>query len=284
MISNEEIRLKDLVESYEGCSSDLLKIQNIVIERLPYQRRMMNIQSNNIVQKVRLYSPCVTVNIPSVIVSVRWAEVTLDNERLQREASEFLTRHYNLGDSAEISFMNVPRVTIPSENVILSFEMSRTTENTNFIRLDGRIFHEGEIINSFNLTTRVQERRYVLQANRSIRRGQAISPNDFIRVSIAVNPNNAFVMNLDNDDLIANNFISKGSYLRNSDIVGSPFVQANDLVTVLIQSAAMQLSYQAVSRANGWLGDRIMLQNPDSRQTFYAQVVDRNTVLINLED
>jgi len=286
-ISQEEIRLKDLIESWEGEHNDLMKIQNIVVDELPHRQRMKNIPSNVIMQQIRLHDKNIQVSIPSAITAVRWNEMTLNTEKIQQEASSFLTRHFSLGESSMITFMNNPRVQIPSEDVVLHFEVSRNTENVNFIRLDCKVLYNAEPINVFNLTIRVQEMQTVFQANRSIRRGQRINPSDFIKVVIPVNPNNAFKAetDFDNDsDLVAYNFISKGSYLRNSDVIGSPFVQANDLVTVIVQSAAMRLSYQALARANGWLGDRIMLQNTDSRQTFHAQVIDKNTVLINLED
>jgi flagella basal body P-ring formation protein FlgA len=284
-INQEDIRLKDLIESWEGDHNDLMKIQNIVVAELPYKQRMKNIPSNVIMQQIRLHYQSIQVSIPSTISAVRWDELTLSTERLQREASDFLTWYYNLGESSMISFMNNPRVQIPSEDVVLHFEMNRATENVNFVRLDGRVLHNGDMVNSFNLTARVQEMKTVLQANRSIRRGQRVNLNDFISVSIPVNPNNAFKTEFEvSSDLVASNFIAKGAYLRYTDVVGSPFVQANDLVTVIVQSAAMRLSYQALARANGWLGDRIMLQNTDSRQTFFAQVIDINTVLINLED
>ena len=285
IINQEEIRLIDLVESYKGEHTDMIKIQNILIDELPYRQRMINIPSNVVLQKIRLHNPNIQVNIPSVISAVRWNEETMSNERIQNEAREFLTLYYQLSEDAMISFMNNPRVTVPSDDVVLQFELSRTTENVNFIRLDGRVMLNGESIDTFVLTTRVQEMRSVLQANRSIRRGQKVSNSDFIRVTIPVNPNNNFVAEIDDfSDLVANGFISKGSYLRNTDIVGSPYVVANDIVTVIVQSATMRLNHRALARSNGWLGDRITLQNQDSRQTFHAQVVDRNTVLINLED
>jgi flagella basal body P-ring formation protein FlgA len=284
-INHEEIRLIDLIESWEGEHTDLLKIQNILIERLPYQKRMLNIPSNSVIQKIKLHNPDVEVNIPMTISAVRWSELTLSTDRIRSEAEQFLSKYYTLSEDSEIAFMNTPRVTIPTEDVFLLFDMSRTTENTSFIRLDARVLYNGETVNVFNLTARVQERQYLLSANRSIRKGQKISLSDFTKVSVSTNPNNAFLTHLDDEDeLIANNFISKGSYLRNTDVVGKPFVNANDLVTVLINSKAMQMTYQAVSRANGWLGDRIMLTNPDSRQTFFAEVIDKNIVLINLEN
>lgn len=284
-INEEIITVNDLVESWDGKHTDYLKIQKIVIDELPYERRIMNIQSNFVTQRIKLFNPEVEVNIPSTITAVRWNEVNLNNETIKREAVNFLTQYYSLSDNSSISFMNMPRVSIPSENITLSFSKNRTTENTNYIRLDGKVFYKGELINVFNLLAKVEEVKLVYQANRSIRKGQKIVLNDFIKVSIPANPNNAYLHDFDDSkDFIANNFISKGSYLKNTDIVSPPFVQRNDLVTVLIQSVSMQLSYQAISRANGWLGDRIMLQNPDSKQTFYAEVIDKNKVLINLED
>ncbi|MCL2063031.1 MAG: flagellar basal body P-ring formation chaperone FlgA [Candidatus Cloacimonetes bacterium] len=284
-INDETIRVYDLIESWEGEPADLLKIQNILVAELPYQRRMMNIPSNTVARKIRLQYPDIELSIPSIITAVRWEDVILGENRIKLEAESYLRDYFTLSNNAEISFNNLPRINIPSDLVELSFEMSRTTENTNYIRLDGRAILNGQTINVFNVLARVQDQQFVYQANKTIRKGQKISSNDFEKVMVAVNLNNSFLAEIDeNDDIIANNLISRGSYLRTTDVVNAPYVERNGLVSVLIRGTSMQLNYEAISRADGWLGDRIMLQNPDSRQTFYAVVVDKNKVLISLED
>ena len=304
-INDQNIKVSDLVDTWEGNPVDMLKIQNIVVEELPYQRRMMNIPSNTVARKIRQRYPDLEFSIPSVVTAVRWEDVILGESRIKSAAEEYLRDYFNLTENAEISFNNIPRINIPSDRVDLSFEMSRTTENTSFVRLDGTATLNGEILSVFNILARVSEQQLVYQANKTIRKGQTITPDDFSIVMITVNPNHNYLRpsqptlrdsSLDTPyeaiselgevegDIIANNLISRGSYLRATDVVNTPFVSRNSLVTVLIRSASMQMSYEAVSRADGWLGDRILLQNPDSMQNFYAVVVDKNIAMINLED
>ena len=285
LINNPIIKIADLVDRYDGEISDYQNIENIIIAELPYQNRMMNISSMAVMNKIKLLNPNLDITISSTITAVRWEERNLSRDRIEKEATDFLTMYYSLSPEAEITYTSIPTINIPSENVILSYEMSRTTQNTNYVRLDIKVLYEGNIINVFNVLARVQEQIYVLQANRSIRKGQQIENKDFIRVLITANPNNSFISVInENDDLVANNFISNGSYLRNKDIIDAPYIQRNSMVTVFIRSSSMNLSYEALSRTDGWLGDRIMLQNPDSMQNFYAVVIDKNKVLINLEN
>jgi flagella basal body P-ring formation protein FlgA len=283
LINSEDIRLRDLVESYQGENDDYELIQNLVVENLTYNRRMLNVKSNDIMEKIRFHYPVLSVRAVSSVIAVRWEEMTLDSGRIQKEASDFLRRHYTLSSEAEINITNIPRVPIPNQNVSIRFEKSNFSENSNIIRLDGNVFHQNDVISAFHILARITDTQYVFQSNRSIRKGESISSSDFIRVRLAVSPNNPFLTIFDDSaELIASRFIAKGANIRNTDVETAPFVRRNELVNVIVRSSTMQLNYQATSRANGWLGDRIMLENPDSRQTFHARVIDRNTVLIEL--
>jgi flagella basal body P-ring formation protein FlgA len=294
-IHSENIKVTDLVESYSGEQADYLKIKDIVVYVLPFEKRMINIQSNIVTRAIKQHQPTLEVIIPSTITAVRWEKKTLNEEVIKQEAQAFLEKEYSLSPKAKISFMNVPRVIVPNENVTLSYEVNRATENTNYLRLVGTVclhtdkpISSGELrspLSTFSLLVKIEDEQWVYQASRSIKKGETINPNDFLKVSVFINPVNVLLAELKyDDDLLANNFISKGSYLKKTDIISTPLVQINDLVTVLIKSGAVQLNYQAISRANGWTGDKIMLQNPDSKQMFYAEVIDKNKVLINLED
>ena len=196
-----------------------------------------------------------------------------------------MQRQYNLSPAATMTFQNVPSIVIPAENIILSFETSRSTANTQYTKLTGKIEYKRNIVSVFSLNVKIEDTQTVYQANRSIKKGEQICLSDLTQTEAKINPINILLTDLDDTDhYIANNFISKGSYLRNTDIVSTPDIKSNDTVTVLVQTKSMLMSYQAISRGNGWLGDRIMLQNPDSKQIFYAEVIDKNKVKINLED
>ena len=285
LISDEKIAVSDLLELWEGELDDLLKIKNIIIDILPYQKRMINISSSKVLNKIKSHHPDLKIMISDIITAVRWEEYLLKEDLIKKEAVEFLKGYYPLSENAEFTFTNVPKIHIPSDDIILSFKHNRTTENTNFIRLDGFVYFDGEIINVFNILCKIQDKQYVFQANKSIRKGQKISSSDFLKVMVAISPNSSYIMEIDEStETVANNFIPKGAYLKNSDVKTAPHVYRNDLVNVLIRSTSMFLSYEAIARTDGWIGDRIMLQNPDSKKDFYALVIDKNKVLISLED
>jgi flagella basal body P-ring formation protein FlgA len=288
-INNEVIKVSDLVERYDGKDSDYALVKNIVIDRLPYEKRMLNIKSNDIHSKIVSQVKEIPLTVSKNLVAVRWEELQLSRERISRDATNFLRDLYSLSPEAEIDFQNMPRLAVPSENVTLSFEKNRFVANSNVVRIDGKVAHQGKTTQVFHLLVKISENRNVYQANRSIKKGEPICVSDFSVVSANVNPVGIITTLQSLETLqagghIANGFIAKGSILKSSDIVSAPLIRRNETVTVLVQGSNMRLSYDAISRADGWKGQRIMLQNPESKQNFHAVVYDRNKVIINLED
>jgi len=277
----EQIRLCDIVSSHEGDSAVYQQIQNLAIDSLPYAQRLKNLSSKDVLQKIKSAYPRIDVSIADNIVAIRWEETFLDSEIVHREAKSFLIRHLSLSKDAEITLASVPKIPVPNQNVKLTFEESRHSQNSNMVRLDGKVYSANKLIYVFNIQARVSEQCEVFQAKRSIKKGEIISPDDFIAVRQAINPNGVYLTSLaQTSEYIANNFIGKGAFLRKNDITTSPEVRKNDLVNVLVQSDTMQLSYQAISKVNGWIGDRITLQNPESKQDFSGLVIEKNTVLV----
>ena len=289
-INNTFIYLDDLVESWDGEQADYDRIKNIVIDELSYQRRMLNIKSEKVHQLIKQKCPDLEFSISNMLIAVRWKDFLLCPERIATETSLLITEFFDLSEESTITLTNIPRINVPSSDVQLSLEICRNSVKTNYVRVNGKIFFNNEQIQIFSLLVQVQDQRYVYQANRSIRKGEIIDVNDFSieMVTANISIGNSYLpiddIILQQNDAVATTFIGKGSYLKSSDIVTTPFIQRNDSVTVIIKSATVNLSYEAVSKADGWLGDRIMLQNPESKQTFFAVVVDKNKVLIDLED
>ena len=284
-INNGTIRLQDLVESHDGDSAIYQRIRNTVIDQLPYDKRMINLKSNEIADKIRQNHPNTEFTLSSNLVAVRWEEIFLSADIVQKEAINFVRRYYRLGENADITILNIPRLAIPNDNITLSFEKSKFSENTNMIRLNGQVLSQNNVINVFHVLAKIEVSQDVFQANRSIKKGEKLTKSDFMTVKMNINPNSNFSLKLDeNDEMIASRFISKGSILKNTDIQRAPAVKRNEVVTVVIRGNAMQINYEALSRADGWIGDRILMQNLESRQTFRAEVIDKNTVLVTIDN
>ena len=284
-INNGTIRLQDLVESYDGNSANYQRIRNTVIEHLSYDKRMLNIKSSDITDTVKKSHPDMEFSISGGLVAVRWEETYLSGDIVQREAMTFVKRQYRLGDNAKITIINIPKIPIPNENVQITFEKSKFSENSDMIRLNGKVLSQSKVINVFHVLVKIEIPQNVFQANRSIRKGDKLSKSDFLVVMMNINPNSNFAQKLDDsDELIASRFISKGSILRTTDLQKAPAVKRNQVVFVVIKGNNMQITYEALSRTEGWIGDTILMQNLESRQTFRAEVVDKNTVQVLIDN
>jgi flagella basal body P-ring formation protein FlgA len=63
------------------------------------------------------------------------------------------------------------------------------------------------------------------------------------------------------------------------DYVEAPYlVQRGDLVKIVARSEALQLTAQGITKARGRRGERIRVENIDSKKQVYATVVDAATV------
>ncbi|MCL1826673.1 MAG: flagellar basal body P-ring formation chaperone FlgA [Candidatus Cloacimonetes bacterium] len=284
-VTNEMVMVKHLVDSFEGYAEDYSEIEYIVIDTLPFEQRMANLASRDIQEKIIAQYPQIDVRIPSSIVAVRWAETKLDAEELKAEAEAFLRIGYDLSDEAVITFQNIPSVTVPDNKIRLSFETARTPDNSKYTKVICRAENNQNFVHIFSFNVQIEDFQTVYKAKRSIKKDEVIDLNDFTQVQARVNPVNMLISEISiTDNLIAKRFITKDAILQKSDVAPLPDVKTNEDVTVVVQTNSMQMSYQALSKVNGWLGDRVMVQNPDSKKIFYAEVIDKNKVKIDLED
>jgi flagella basal body P-ring formation protein FlgA len=285
IIENEKITLADLTETFEGDRNDYLKIHQVIIAELPYESRILNIQSRQVLQKIKLFNPDVDIKVNSIVTAVRWNKLNLSSSYIQEKTKSYLQNYYSLSDKAEIKIINNPTVEVPSNNIDLRFKIQSSLKNQNYVRMDTEVFYENKRVNYFNLIVSIEDYIDVFQATKNIKRNENIKNDDLLTVAILTNINHDYHNQLEfNQDYVAKRIIRKGSILKKSDIITAPSVSRNDLVTVLIKTVSMQMSYQALAKNNGWIGDKIMLQNPDSKKLFYAEVVEKNKVLIDLED
>jgi|GEM_PF-2458742 len=281
------VKLHDLVESFEGDSASYQKIKNTVIENLPFDKRMLNVKSVDVTEIIRKNHPNLQFKVSSNVVAVRWEELHLSNEIIQKEASIFVKKYYSLGEDAKVTILNIPKIYIPTENIKLIFEKSKFSDNSSMVRLDGKVISQNNVINVFNVLAKIEQQQFAYQANKSIKKGERIDDNDFIKIIVNVNMNHNYAQNLSElieiSDLVASRFIPKGSILRTTDVLTAPDVNRNDIVVVMVKSSSMQISYTALARADGWIGDKILMQNLESKQTFQAEVIDKNKVLVEIE-
>jgi flagella basal body P-ring formation protein FlgA len=87
------------------------------------------------------------------------------------------------------------------------------------------------------------------------------------------------------DDIIgkyAKKNISKGSFITSDMIKQVPIIKQGDLITILVESASLKIATQGKAMENGIKDQVIRIINISSLKELQAQVVDKNTVKINL--
>ncbi|MBC74872.1 MAG: flagella basal body P-ring formation protein FlgA [Halobacteriovoraceae bacterium] len=76
--------------------------------------------------------------------------------------------------------------------------------------------------------------------------------------------------------------ISKGSLLKQSDLILKNLVRYNNKVEVHIKSDSLSLKTKALARENGKLGQLVKLFNPKTKKVLTGKVIDYNKVLVEL--
>jgi flagella basal body P-ring formation protein FlgA len=285
MINNELIRVHDLVLSYEGNENDYEQIKNVIVHKMKHSQRLLNIKSSHVLEVLNNQRPSINVEISNNVVSVKWDETILGEDIIKSKAVDYVKKYYSLSADAKVVVLNIPKIMIPKNNVNIEFEVNKFQQNSNYTRLDGKVLYLDDIVSVFNVLVKIEEKVSTYQASRSIKKGEKINRDDFILVNISTGNINVFVENLDDlGEMIASTFISKGSILKKESIKSAPFVKRNELVNVLVESSSMSLVYQAISKEDGWQQNYIILANPESKQEFVARVIEKNKVIILLED
>jgi flagellar basal body P-ring formation protein FlgA len=77
-----------------------------------------------------------------------------------------------------------------------------------------------------------------------------------------------------------NRNIAANTLLRTDQVEMPPVVKRGDLVEVIAESPVLKISTKAIARQNGAVGDRIPVMNLRSKKIIYAQVVNKQTVMV----
>lgn len=74
--------------------------------------------------------------------------------------------------------------------------------------------------------------------------------------------------------------IPEGHTLSRRDIALRPLVRKNQLVDVIVNEGALQISMKGIALSTGGAGEIVSIRNLDSKKDFQAQVVSPNTVQV----
>jgi len=140
-------------------------------------------------------------------------------------------------------------------------------------------YGEGRKVQSI-LTTEIKIYGDVFVATRDIGKGEVIKIIDFILDEKELKYQNVKPLNDFNSEYKAKVNIKKGDLLTNEKVEFKPFVKIGDRLTAHLIRGSVSITFQAESRSNGLLGDRINIMSYDNK-IHTAVIKDKKNVYIN---
>ena len=78
--------------------------------------------------------------------------------------------------------------------------------------------------------------------------------------------------------------ILAGTPLSDLNVETVPLVERGDAVTLLVRTGNVVVTAQGIARQSGGLGDLIEVENALSKQKVLGEIIDANTVEVNVKE
>lgn len=140
-------------------------------------------------------------------------------------------------------------------------------------------YTEGRKVQSI-LTSEIKIYGDVFVAMRDIKKGEVINIKDFILDEQEIKNQNSKPINDFKNEYKSKVNIKKGDLLTSDKIEYKPIVKIGDRLTAHLIRGSVSITFQAESRSNGLVGDRINILSYDNK-IYTALIKDKKNVFIN---
>lgn len=135
-------------------------------------------------------------------------------------------------------------------------------------------------IKTINVSGKIRALGRVYQSTRDISRHSLINEHDFQMIETELTSGREFLGRLDSKNR-STKLIQKGQILEANHIQPVPLVAKGNIVNVIITDGNILIKMTGVAGKDGWLGDRITVQNPASKKVFQGRVSGPNLVEVS---
>lgn len=178
--------------------------------------------------------------------------------------------------------LQIKTMTIKKDNII-NVEIDKSRE----FKLSGKFayipiileFSEGRKVQSI-LTSEIKIYGDVFVAIRDISKGEVINIKDFILDEQELRNQNMKPLIDFNSEYKAKVNIKKGDLLLSDKVDFKPIIKIGDKLTAHLIRGSVSISFQAESRSNGLVGDKINILSYDNK-IYTALIKDNKNVYIN---
>ncbi len=285
-VRRSKIHLGEIAE-VSGDDHQLVEALNeVVIAKAPLPSRMRVIETQFIKLRLRQNG----FNIATLDLSgspktnVKRSHIEIGKKEIEQILSDFLYNTALKGNSsARIKSMGVPdRIILPKGDITYRVSPPKNTDYVGLVPLSIEFSVDGEVQKKVRSNATIEMMVEVVIAKKPLQKHKAITEDDVVlhKMDLANLPGNVF---MDLEAVLGKRTrraIGSNTVLRTDLIELPPIIQRGDIVVVVAESNGLRITALGKAKRKGRLGDRIPVENFDSKKILHAEIVDSRTVKI----
>lgn len=215
-------------------------------------------------------------------IEVTRKSVTLKSEQIETAVKSFLQREmpWDRKHARIKAIRGAKNLKLPEGKTSLKVMAPRGCKYLGNEPLTVSIFSNGQFYKKVWVTATIEVRSQVVVVTKPLGRHQPISTDDIklVDVDLSKVPSNALKRLDEAIGMRTKRKIFPKAVLRRDYVEAPHVVQRGDLVQIVARSSVLQLTAQGITKERGRLGERIRVENIDSKKQVYATVVGASTV------
>jgi flagella basal body P-ring formation protein FlgA len=209
-------------------------------------------------------------------------DLAIEADRIKTAVTQFLKQKmpWDPKTATIKAIRGLKNFKVPAGKVQLTVTAPRGCRYLGSVPLSVSIFVSGQFFRKIWVTADIEVLSQVVMVAKPLGRHQPIKADylKLVEVDLAEVPSQAIRRIAEAVGMRAKRRIFPKTILRR-DYVEAPYlVQRGDLVKIVARSEALQLTARGITKERGRRGERIRVENIDSKKQVYATVVDAATV------
>jgi flagella basal body P-ring formation protein FlgA len=215
-------------------------------------------------------------------VKITRSYIEVGKAEIEKIISDYLYHEALQGEpSANVKAVRVPdHLILPKGHITYQVDPPKHTNFLGKIPLSIQFHVDGKLRKKVWAVATVEMFIDVVVTKRPMRKHKPIDEDDveFQKMDLAELPSNVIT---DPQDVIGKRTrqtIGSKAVLRTDLIELPPIIKRGDVVVIVVESKVLRITALGKAKRRGRLGERIPVENFDSKKIIYAQVVDSRTV------
>jgi flagella basal body P-ring formation protein FlgA len=287
-VNKDEICLEDISRVTGDDPGLIRKLRGIEIGRTPLPGQSYSIDEGRIRLRLKQFdidASRIRLNVPENAEVVRGV-AHVPKEKIQEAVLAHIRRAAPL-ENGEISVKEIQfnkDILLPKGAIAFRVEPPKNRELSGKVPFAVGIYVEGRFEKKVWAVADIEVLKKVIVAKRPLGRNREITEEDIEvqEMDMANLPSNTLT---DYGDILGKRTrkaIDVNTVLRADMVESPPLVKRGDVVVVIAESAGLRITaLGVVKEREGREGERIRVENLDSKKGIYAQVVDSKTVRVD---